>query len=196
MPPTDLRHGAVVFTAELAGVAMGVLEEDVPVNIIGLLSDSTAGVIYGEGTAENSEHLCHLPGGASKGVSAGIVDGESIEAESTRIKLWPPEGNSIPVDPTLPSPEVAGVGNIMLQSLLTQLVLINDDDDEIRRVSVQAFGRRQGGVAESTGTSAVFGSSSSGDRACHLTLPAPFPRALLALRLFFATCGMPQRDAV
>ena len=134
-----------------------------------------------------------MPGGASKGVSAGVIDGESIEAESTRIKLWPPEGNSIPVDPTLPSPELAGVGNIMLQSLLTQLVLVNDDDDEIRRVSVQAFGRRQGGVVE--GTSAVFGSSSLGDWDCHLILPAPFPLRTLSPRVFFGAV-IPQRGAV
>ena len=104
-----------------------------------------------------------MPGGASKGVSAGIFVGESVEGESTRIKLWPPEGNFIPVDPTLPSPELTGVGNIMLQLLLPSMRLVNDDDDEIRRVSVQVFGRRQGGVVEITGTSAVFGSSSLGD---------------------------------
>ena len=83
----------------------------------------------------------------------------------------------------------------MLQTLLAQLVLINGEDVEVRRVSVQTFGRRHGGVAE--GTSAVSGSSSLGDWDCHLILPAPFPwRALLALRFSFTTCGMPQRGAV
>ena len=69
MPPADLRHGAVVFIEEIAGA---VLEEEVPVNTLWLLSDSTAGIVYAEVTDENSEHLCHLPGGASKGVSSVI----------------------------------------------------------------------------------------------------------------------------
>ena len=69
VPPADLRQGAVVLIVEIAGA---VLEEEVPVNSLWLLSVSTAGIIYVGVTDENSEHLCHLPGGASKGVSSVI----------------------------------------------------------------------------------------------------------------------------
>ena len=36
--------------------------------------------------------------------------GESVEDEGTRTKLWPPKGNSVPVAPTLPSPDIVICG--------------------------------------------------------------------------------------
>ena len=63
----------VVSIKLLVGTTAGaVLEDEVPVYIVWLLSVSTAGIVYVGVTDENSEHLCHLPGGASKGVSSVI----------------------------------------------------------------------------------------------------------------------------
>ena len=69
VPPADFLHGAVTLIFKFTGA---VLEEEVPVYSVWLLSVSTAGIVYVGVTDENSEHLCHLPGGASKGVSSVI----------------------------------------------------------------------------------------------------------------------------